>query len=262
MSVLIAPSLLAADFVNLERDIMAISSADLAHVDVMDDRFVPNITFGLPAVKRLVEMSPLPIDAHLMIDNPDRRAESYAEAGCFSVTFHAEASNAPVRLANKIRAAGARAGIAVRPATPVEPYLDFLDEFDMILIMTVEPGFGGQKLIPGTLRKVARTRAAIDEWGLDVWLQVDGGIKRDTIVRTAEAGANVFVAGTAIYKAADIPGEIAYLRGLAMDAEKSTSAQLNAMANKATAVELAGSDISELSAELAADSARKDLGSK
>jgi len=213
--VLIAPSLLSADFVNLERDVKAIASADYAHVDVMDDRFVPNLTIGLPVVTRLIEVSPIPIDAHLMIDNPDRRAMFYAEAGCASVTFHREASRAPIRLARKLREAGVRAGIGLRPATAVEPLFDFLDEFDMILIMTVEPGFGGQKMIPGTLRKVARLRQAIDEAGLPTWIEVDGGMSQQTIGQAAAAGADVFVAGSSIFGSSDIPGEIARLRTLA-----------------------------------------------
>lgn len=215
MAVLIAPSILSADFANLERDLAAISSADYAHVDVMDDRFVPNLTIGLPVVARLIKVSPIPIDVHLMIDNPDRRAASYAEAGAASVTFHQEASDAPIRLARRIRETGSRVGIALRPATPVEPLFDFLDEFDMVLVMTVEPGFGGQKMLPGALRKVARLRKEIDDAGLDTWIEVDGGISRKTIGRAAAAGANVFVAGSSVYGSDNIPGEIAELRALA-----------------------------------------------
>ena len=215
MSALVSPSILSADFTNLERDLQAISTADYAHVDVMDNHFVPNLTLGLPVVERIVQVSPIPIDVHLMIENADRWAPGFAEAGAQSVTFHAEAAAAPVRLARELRRLGARAGLALKPATPVEPYLDLLSEIDMILVMTVEPGFGGQSFIEGTLPKIQRARRAIGEADLDVWLQVDGGISRSTIDRAAEAGANVFVAGSAVYGADDIPAEIDTLRTMA-----------------------------------------------
>jgi ribulose-phosphate 3-epimerase len=215
MAALIAPSILSADFANLERDLRAIESADYAHVDVMDNHFVPNLTLGLPVFERLAQVSTVPIDAHLMIDDPDRWAPAYAEAGAASVTFHAEAATAPVRLARELRRLGARAGVALRPATPVEPFLDLLSEVDMILVMTVEPGFGGQSFIDGTLPKIRRAREAVSEAGLDVWIQVDGGVSRSTIERAADAGANVFVAGSAVYGAESIPGEIQALRELA-----------------------------------------------
>jgi ribulose-phosphate 3-epimerase len=215
MAALINPSILSADFVNLERDLQAIATADFAHVDVMDNHFVPNLTLGLPVFERLAKVSPVPLDAHLMIEDPDRWAPAYAEAGAASVTFHAEAATAPVRLARELRRLGARAGVALRPATPVEPFLDLLSEVDMILVMTVEPGFGGQSFIEGTLPKIRRTRQAVSESGLDVWIQVDGGVSRETIERAADAGANVFVAGSAVYGADSIPDEIAALRELA-----------------------------------------------
>jgi len=215
---LISPSILSADFVNLERDLGRIARADYAHVDVMDNHFVPNLTLGLPVVRRIAEVSPVPIDVHLMIEDADRWAVDYARAGAASVTFHAEAAQAAVRLARELRSAGARAGIAVRPATPVEPLLDLLPEFDMVLVMTVEPGFGGQSFIEGTLPKVRRLRAAIDEQDLPTWVQVDGGVSRDTIATVAAAGADVFVAGSAVYGAADVAGEIDALRALADEA--------------------------------------------
>jgi ribulose-phosphate 3-epimerase len=215
MTALVSPSILSADFTNLERDLQAISTADYAHVDVMDNHFVPNLTLGLPIVERIVQVSPVPIDVHLMIEDPDRWAPGFAEAGAQSVTFHAEAAAAPVRLARELRRLGARAGLALKPATPVEPYLDLLSEIDMILVMTVEPGFGGQSFIEGTLPKIQRARRAIGEADLDVWLQVDGGISRATVDRAAEAGANVFVAGSAVYGADDIPAEIDTLRRMA-----------------------------------------------
>lgn len=215
MSALISPSILSADFTNLERDLGKIATADWAHVDVMDNHFVPNMTIGLPVVERIVQVSPVPIDVHLMIEQADRWAPGYAEAGAQSVTFHAEATAAPVRLARELRRLGARAGMALRPGTSLEPYVDFLSEIDMLLIMTVEPGFGGQSFIEGTLPKIRRARKAISDADLDVWIQVDGGISRETIDRAADAGANVFVAGSAVYGAENIPQEIDTLRTMA-----------------------------------------------
>ncbi|MBO3085576.1 ribulose-phosphate 3-epimerase [Cellulomonas fengjieae] len=215
MPALINPSILSADFVNLERDLRAIATADFVHVDVMDNHFVPNLTLGLPVVTRIAEVSTLPLDVHLMIEDADRWAPEYAAAGAASVTFHAEATQAPVRLARELRSRGIRAGIALRPASPVEPLLDLLPEFDMLLVMTVEPGFGGQSFIEGTLPKIRRARAALDESGAATWIQVDGGVSRDTIGRIAQAGANVFVAGSAVYGAPDVAAEIAALRDLA-----------------------------------------------
>lgn len=215
MSALINPSILSADFVNLERDLGRIAAADFVHVDVMDNHFVPNLTLGPPVVTRIAEVSPVPLDVHLMIEDADRWAPTYAEAGAASVTFHLEAAQAPVRLARELRGAGVRVGVALRPASPVEPLLDLLDEIDMILVMTVEPGFGGQSFIEGTLPKIRRTRQAITESGADTWIQVDGGVSRSTIGRIAEAGANVFVAGSAVYGAPDVAAEIVALRDLA-----------------------------------------------
>ncbi|PFG35613.1 ribulose-5-phosphate 3-epimerase [Flavimobilis soli] len=215
MGIAINPSILSADFTNLERDLQAIATADAAHVDVMDNHFVPNLTIGLPVVERIVQVSPVPVDVHLMIEDPDRWAPGFAEAGAASVTFHAEAATAPVRLARELRRLGARAALALRPATPVEPYLDLLPEFDMVLVMTVEPGFGGQSFIEGTLPKIRRVREAIRSSELSLQLQIDGGVSRSTIERAAEAGADVFVAGSAVYGADDIPGEIETLRRMA-----------------------------------------------
>jgi ribulose-phosphate 3-epimerase len=215
VSIVISPSILNSDFADLRGELDKISGADYAHVDVMDNHFVPNLTLGLPVVESILRITPVPVDAHLMIEDPDRWAPAYAEAGCASVTFHAEAATAPVKLARDLRAQGARAGLGLRPATPIEPYLDLLPEFDMILVMTVEPGFGGQSFIDGTLPKIARTRAAIEASGLDVWVQVDGGVSRATIERAADAGANVFVAGSAVYKAEDAAAEVEVLRELA-----------------------------------------------
>jgi ribulose-phosphate 3-epimerase len=215
VGVQISPSLLSSDFVNLESELARIADADWAHVDVMDNHFVPNLTLGLPVVERIVGVSPVPVDCHLMIDGPDRWAPGYAEAGARNVTFHAEAADAPVRLAREIRRLGARAGLALRPATPVEPFVDLLREIDMILVMTVEPGFGGQEFLDVCLPKVRRAREAISASGLDVWVQVDGGVSAETIERCAVAGADVFVAGSAVYGAEDASKQIAALRALA-----------------------------------------------
>ncbi|KQR64041.1 ribulose phosphate epimerase [Arthrobacter sp. Leaf337] len=195
----INPSILSADFVNLEAELARISNADAVHVDVMDNHFVPNLTIGLPVVTRIQKVSPAPLDAHLMIRNADHWAPQFADAGLDSVTFHVEASDAPIKLARELRARGSKAGMALRPVTPVEPYLDMLPELDMLLIMTVEPGFGGQAFLDVILPKIRRARRAIDGSGVNVAIQVDGGITEETIIRAAEAGANVFVAGSAVY---------------------------------------------------------------
>ena len=215
MAARINPSILSADFVNFERDFNSILSADLIHVDVMDNNFVPNLTFGLPMVTRMQEITPLPLDVHLMLANADKWGPGYAECGAFSVTFHAEASDSPVELARKLRSIGARAGLAIKPNTPIEPYLELLAEFDQILIMTVEPGFGGQSLIESTLTKVSEARRKIDFEKLDIWLQVDGGITEQNIQRVAEHGADTFVAGSAVFKADDRNKQIEALRDLA-----------------------------------------------
>ena len=213
MGVQISPSILSADFANLEREVGRIApAADWVHVDVMDGHFVPNLTLGLPVVERLAAVSVLPLDCHLMIEDPDREAPRYAEAGARSVTFHVEAARAPVRLARALRSAGARAGMALKPATPVEPYADLLPELDMLLVMSVEPGFGGQAFLDLVLPKLRRARELLRGRDLDVWLQVDGGVSAATIERCAEAGADVFVAGSAVYGAADPAAAVAGLR--------------------------------------------------
>jgi ribulose-phosphate 3-epimerase len=211
----ISPSILTADFAQLGDELARIADADWAHIDVMDYHFVPNLTLGQPVVESLVKASPIPVDCHLMIENPDRWAPGYAEAGAGSVTFHAEAAQAPIRLARELRALGVRAGLGLKPATSIEPYVDLLAEFDMILVMTVEPGFGGQKFLDACLPKVRRVREAISAAGLDIWLQVDGGVSETTIERCAEAGADVFVAGSAVYGADDAAAQVRRLRDLA-----------------------------------------------
>lgn len=218
MSVRINPSILAADFVNLERELGRITTADLVHVDVMDNHFVPNLTFGPQMVGRLQDVSPLPLDVHLMIDDPGRWAPGYAELGAYSVTFHAEATDDPVAVARSLRAIGARAGLALKPGTPVERYLELLPEFDQVLVMTVEPGFGGQKFMAETMPKLALLRSALGD--RDIWLQVDGGIDEETIVIAAEAGADTFVAGSAVFRADDPAAQIERLRAIATDSSE------------------------------------------
>ncbi|WP_165064534.1 ribulose-phosphate 3-epimerase [Marisediminicola senii] len=215
MVVRINPSILAADFANFESELQRIASADLVHVDIMDNHFVPNLTFGLTMVERLQQVTPRPLDIHLMIDDPDRWAPGYAEAGAFSVTFHAEAAADPVALARRLRSIGARAGIALKPDTPVEPYLELLAEFDQVLVMTVEPGFGGQSFMESTMPKLGAMRSAIAASGLDVWLQVDGGITEETVVTAAESGADTFVAGSSVFHADNPATAIEILRSAA-----------------------------------------------
>ena len=216
MSVQIAPSVLAADFARLADEAAAVADvADWIHVDVMDGHFVPNLTVGLPVVEALLKHASLPLDCHLMIEDPDRWAPGYAEAGARNVTIHAEAAAAPVRTLRAIRAAGARAGLAVNPATPVEPYADLVPELDMLLLMTVEPGFGGQGFLDLVLPKIRRARELIGGSDSLVWVQVDGGVTTDTIGRCAEAGADMFVAGSAVFGASDPAVSVTELRLIA-----------------------------------------------
>ena len=212
MTILIAPSILSADFCNLERDLTAIETADLVHVDIMDHHFVPNLTLGEPIVKRICEVSTLPVDVHLMIEDPDRWAPVYAELGVATVSYHMEATHAPVRLARQLHDMGVKASFAVRPAEPVEPIFDILEEFDMILVMTVEPGFGGQKFLDNQMNKVRRLRDEITQRGLPTHIQVDGGVSPKTAHIVAEAGADVLVAGSAIYGQPDRAEAIAQIR--------------------------------------------------
>jgi ribulose-phosphate 3-epimerase len=221
MAVQISPSVLSADFARLADEAAAVAGvADWLHVDVMDNHFVPNLTIGLPVVEALLKHASLPMDCHLMIEDPDRWAPQYAEAGARNVTVHAEAAHAPVRTLRAIRAAGARAGLALNPGTAVEPYADLLPEVDMLLLMTVEPGFGGQHFLEMVLPKLRRTRELVVRHGGAIWLQVDGGVTEDTIERCAEAGADVFVAGSAVYDADDPAAAVRALRG---HAERATA---------------------------------------
>ncbi|MFI6478007.1 ribulose-phosphate 3-epimerase [Nonomuraea sp. NPDC050663] len=215
MAMQIFPSILSADFARLADEAARVPNADWLHVDVMDYHFVPNLTLGLPVVESLLKSTGTPLDCHLMIAEPDRWAPAYAEAGVGSVTIHAEAARAPVRTLREIRKQGARSGFALSPATPIEPYEDLLGEIDMLLLMTVEPGFGGQSFLDLVLPKIRRTRELIDRHGGEIWLQIDGGVSEETIERCAEAGADTFVAGSAVYGAADPAAAIDKLRALA-----------------------------------------------
>ena len=198
-NIAIAPSILSADFCNLERDLKALANADLVHVDVMDHHFVPDLTLGEPIVGRICQGTDLPVDVHLMIEDPDRWAPEYAKLGAASISFHMGATHAPVRLARQLREMGCKACFAVRPAEPVEPIFDILDEFDMVLIMTVEPGFGGQKFMPSALDKLRWLKAEREKRGLHYLLEVVGGVDDTTAPRCGEAGADVLGAGSAVF---------------------------------------------------------------
>lgn len=219
MALRIAPSILSADFANLERDIAKVADGDLLHVDVMDAHFVPNMTLGLPVVKRIAEVSPLPLDVHLMIDDPDHWAARYAEVGANSVTFHYEAAKDAVAIAREIRSLDARASVAIKPGTPAEAVFDLLPEVDMVLVMTVEPGFGGQAFMPEVLPKLGALREAAQQAGVDLWLQVDGGISLDTVADAVGAGADTLVAGSFVYHHHDPGSQVRALREAALAAQ-------------------------------------------
>ena len=212
----IHPSILNANLASLDAEIRRIPSADAIHVDVMDNHFVPNLTIGLPVVESLRKATTAMLDIHLMIADPDRWAPAFAEAGAESVTFHVEAAGAPIRLARELRRLGARASIALNPATGIDQYAGILDEVDMVLLMTVEPGFGGQGFLDLVLPKIRRTKELVGD--RPIWIQVDGGVSVETIERCAEAGADTFVAGSAVYRADDPNAMVNRLRDLAVTA--------------------------------------------
>ncbi|MDO5034081.1 MAG: ribulose-phosphate 3-epimerase [Actinomycetaceae bacterium] len=211
----ISPSILNCDISDLAGELHKIRNADFAHVDIMDNHFVPNLTWGLPVVEAVIARDILPVDCHLMIEDPDRWAPAYAEAGAASVTFHAEAAKAPLRLAGEIHRLGAKVGLGLKPDTDIHDYEDLLSYFDMILVMTVEPGFGGQPFLHSQMNKIRRVREAAKRSGVEIAIQVDGGVNRKTIEIAADAGADVFVAGSAVFKAEDAYEEVDELRRIA-----------------------------------------------
>jgi ribulose-phosphate 3-epimerase len=215
---MIAPSILSADFARLADELAAVPTSDWIHVDVMDNHFVPNLTLGLPVVKSLLKVTDIPIDCHLMIEDPDRWAIAYAEAGAYNVTVHVEAAQDPVKLAGNLRAAGAKAGLSIKPGTPLEPYVDVLKHYDTLLVMSVEPGFGGQSFMADVLDKVRRARHLVDTGHLKLLVEIDGGINAGTIEQAAQAGVDCFVAGSAVYDAADPGKAVEALRAQAAQA--------------------------------------------
>lgn len=214
MAVSLSASILSADLSNLREEVARAQEGgvDGIHVDVMDGHFVPNISFGLPLVRALRQITNLPIEAHLMIEPPERYAERFAEAGADVVYFHVEAASRPISLSTSLRSAGVKVGVALNPGTPLSAVEELLDSVDRILVMTVEPGFGGQKFIEGTLRKISRLRRLIEDRGLNLEIAADGGINCTTVSKVVEAGATVLIAGSAIFGGGDPAGAARSLR--------------------------------------------------
>ena len=212
----ITPSILNADHSNLNAEIAKIAKdSDLIHLDIMDNLFVPNSTWDFAAAEKIIADCPIPVDAHLMINDVDRIALDYARAGAGSVTIHIEATQNPLQTLKSLRKLGSRAGMALKPGTEIELYADLLDEIDMLLIMTVEPGFGGQKFMANMMDKVRRSKALIGD--RPVWIQVDGGVSLDTIAIAREAGADTFVAGSAVFNSPEPAEMVKMLRQRASD---------------------------------------------
>lgn len=212
---IIAPSILAADFSRLGEEIARIPTADWVHVDIMDGHFVPNLSFGPDITATVRRLTDKPLDVHLMIEEPERWVERYIKAGAHTLIFHVEATGDHVALARRIRELGARAAFSLKPGTPIQPYLKDLEHFDEVLVMSVEPGFGGQSFMPDQLDKVRALRREIDARGLDTLIEIDGGISESTIAQAAEAGCDAFVAGSAVYKAEEPAAMVESLRALA-----------------------------------------------
>lgn len=212
---IMSPSILAADFSQLGEELRRTDNADWIHVDIMDGHFVPNLSFGADVTAAVARSTTKPLDVHLMIENPEKWVDSYISAGASCVIFHVEATSDPVALARDLKAKGVRAGFSLRPGTPIEDYLDIVPEFDLVLVMSVEPGFGGQKFMPEQLDKVRALRTLIDNSELSTLIEIDGGINAETIRAAAEAGCDAFVAGSAVYRATDPAKAIDELRQLA-----------------------------------------------